>query len=290
MTTVVGQVEVGRRLVEEQHGTGYAESRTDDERDHGARHPELAHHDRGVRPVVRAHHGADLVGGWTRSASIELGKAYLIYVHLEPMETSVPSAPRPRRGRFAALVGLLALTLTACGGGGEDTTTQPAQSYDEAGQVLADLDASIEQAAAENPELDGLTVAVVFPTPDAFYVDKPADPRVQFATDLGLVSAPSVEELANGEESFSYTLTSERLNELTSDVLVVYADSQEAADTFLESPQARLLDQVEKGAVATVVGTAQVAAVSPPTALSRTWALDDYVALLAEAARAANKS
>lgn len=156
---------------------------------------------------------------------------------------------------------------------------------DQAQQLLADIDARIEERAAAHPELQGRTVALVWDTADMFYVYKPADPRVEFTEALGLVSAPSVEALANGDSSFYYTLSRERLDELTSDILVSYATDAETSDAFLRSPAAQLLEQVQRGSVAEVIGTEVIAAVSPPTALSLTWGLDQYIAALSEAAR-----
>jgi iron complex transport system substrate-binding protein len=158
---------------------------------------------------------------------------------------------------------------------------------DEAQGLLADIGEQVAAAAADHPEFEGLSVAQVFPSPDAFYVYKPADPRVEFTLDLGFDGAESVEQLAAGEETFFYTLSTERLAELESDVLVVYADTPETAAAFRDSPEAALMGQVERGAVAEVVGTDLVASVSPPTALSLTWGVDAYVAELAEAAAAA---
>ncbi len=158
---------------------------------------------------------------------------------------------------------------------------------EQAERLLADIDATVEAKAAEHPEFAGTTIAVVFPTAQNFYVYKPADPRVGFTNDLGLVNAPSVQALANGDQTFFYTLSTERLDELSSDVLLSYADSQAAQDTFLGSAAARLMPQVKKGAVASIVGTSLVSSVSPPTALSLTWGIDDLVSELAKAADAA---
>ncbi len=158
----------------------------------------------------------------------------------------------------------------------------------EADTLLADIDGAVAEQAASHPELAGKSVAMVWDTADAFYVYKPADARVAFTLDLGLVNAPSVETLSTDESSFYFTLSPERLGELTSDILVSYADSAEASAAFLASPRAQLLDQVARGAVAEVVGKEFIAAVSPPTALSLTWGLEDYVALLADAAAKAD--
>ena len=153
---------------------------------------------------------------------------------------------------------------------------------DRAGEVLDEIDAAVAEAAAAHPELEGVTVAQVWDTGDTFYVYTPADPRVEFTQDLGLVTAPSVTDLDTGESTFYFTLSHERLDELSSDVVVAYADTPEALDAFLSSAAAGTMPQVQQGAVAGVVGQAFVASVSPPTALSLTWGLEDYVQVLAD--------
>ena len=153
---------------------------------------------------------------------------------------------------------------------------------DRADEVLDEIDAAVAEAAAAHPELEGVTVAQVWDTGDTFYVYTPADPRVEFTEDLGPVTAPSVTDLDTGESTFYFTLSHERLDELTSDVLVAYADTPEALDAFLASAPAGTMPQVQSGAVAGVVGQAFIASVSPPTALSLTWGLDDYVQILAD--------
>lgn len=159
---------------------------------------------------------------------------------------------------------------------------------DQAEKLLGDIDATIAAQAEKRPELAGKTVAMVWNTADTFYVYRPADARVQFTLDLGLKSAPSVEQLASGGETFYYTLSQERLAELTSDILVSYADTQGASDAFLASAPAKTMTQVQGGTVAEVIGTQFIAAVSPPTALSLTWGLEDYVNALSKAAKAAD--
>lgn len=151
-----------------------------------------------------------------------------------------------------------------------------------ADEVLAEIDAAVAEAAAAHPELAGVTVAQVWDTGDTFYVYTPADPRAEFTEDLGLVTAPSVTDLDTGESTFYFTLSHERLDELTSDILVAYADTPEALEAFLSSAAAGTMPQVQQGAVAGVVGQAFIASVSPPTALSLTWGLADYVEVLAD--------
>jgi iron complex transport system substrate-binding protein len=156
----------------------------------------------------------------------------------------------------------------------------------EATKLLSDIDEKVKEAADAHPEFKGKTIAAVASDPSAFYVYKPADPRVEFLTDLGFVNAPSVDKLANGNVSFYYTLSKEKLDELTSDVLLSYAASPDAQEKILKSAPLQTMEQVKKGTVASVTGEAVVSSVSPPTALSLTWSLDDVVSALSKAAKA----
>ncbi|WP_165063305.1 iron-siderophore ABC transporter substrate-binding protein [Marisediminicola senii] len=154
---------------------------------------------------------------------------------------------------------------------------------DEAATVLTGIEDQIAEQAAAHPEFAGKTIAAVSDFSGTFYVYKPADPRVEFMLDLGFVSAPAVEELANGDSPFFYTLSYEQLDQLEADVVLSYAATQAEADTFLGSPQTSVIPAVQSGAVAQLVGTQNVAAVSPPTAISLPWGLDQLVESLATA-------
>ncbi|CCW09856.1 iron-siderophore ABC transporter substrate-binding protein [Rhodococcus aetherivorans] len=154
----------------------------------------------------------------------------------------------------------------------------------EAARLIADTEATIAEKVAAYPQLRGRTVAAVWDTGDTFYVYKPADSRVEFLTDLGLVSAPSVAELSTDESSFYFTLSFEEAGKLTSDILLSYADDAAAQERTLAQPWARTMGQVTDGRVAKVNGTELIAAVSPPTVLSLTWGIDAYLEALAAAA------
>ncbi|MDI2097688.1 iron-siderophore ABC transporter substrate-binding protein [Ruicaihuangia caeni] len=153
----------------------------------------------------------------------------------------------------------------------------------EAAALLDDIDATIADAAETHPQLNGKTVAAVWDVGGTFYVYKSADARVQFLFDLGLENAPAVDELASGDSTFYYTLSYEQLDRLDSDVLVAFADAEADAERFLQQPYAALIPAVNEGHVASVTGTELIAAVSPPTALSLTWGLDDYLEALTAA-------
>lgn len=157
---------------------------------------------------------------------------------------------------------------------------------DRARVLLDDLDATLADTAAAHPQFAGKSIAAVSAEPAAFYVYNGRDPRVQYLEDLGFEVAPSVAALDTGETDFYYTLSTERLDELTSDVLLSYSDTPGDVQRIAESPEIQAMDQYRRGAVAPVVGTSLISSVSPPTALSLTWGLDDYVAALQEAVAA----
>jgi iron complex transport system substrate-binding protein len=153
---------------------------------------------------------------------------------------------------------------------------------EEAATVLEEIDAEVAAAAEEHPEFEGRTIAAIADG-DAFYVYKAADPRVAFLEDLGFEIAPSVGELDTGESSFFFTLSPENTDQLTSDVLLNYADTEEAQETFLGKPSTQALSQYDANSIALVTGQSLISSVSPPTALSATYGLDEVTEVLAEA-------
>lgn len=153
----------------------------------------------------------------------------------------------------------------------------------EATDLVEELDGKLASVAEANPDFEGKSVALVWDVAGTFYVYTAEDSRADFVLDLGFDDAPAVSELATGESPFFYTLSYELLDQLESDVLVVFADDKKALDAFLDSAPAKTMPQVKSGAVAGIVGTELIAAVSPPTALSLEYGIDDYAAALSEA-------
>ena len=161
------------------------------------------------------------------------------------------------------------------------TTVGKALNKDaEAVEVLADIDEELAAQAAAHPEFAGKSIAAVWDVAGTFYVYKDADPRVEFLFDLGFTNPESVDALANGDSTFYYTLSYEQLDKLESDVVLSYSDTQEEADAFVTSSYGLAIPAVASGNVATAVGTKFIAAVSPPTALSLPWGLDELIAAL----------
>jgi len=156
----------------------------------------------------------------------------------------------------------------------------------EAQLLVVELEQFIKDETARYPELAGATFAAIAEWNGEINVYGNLDSRVRFLVDAGLVSAPSVAELAKGQDLF-FTLSFENLDQLTGDVLVSYFETAETDAAFFDSSVIALAPQVAKGAVARVVGAELINSVSPPSALSLKWGYPQYIKLIADAVRAA---
>lgn len=157
---------------------------------------------------------------------------------------------------------------------------------DEARQVLEDLDAMVADAAAAHPEFAEATVAVPTESAGTYYLYLASDPRVEILEDLGFSTPASVAELDSGESTFYTTVSPENLDRIDADVILTFAETQDALDAFLGSDAGRLIPAVQSGAVAALVGPEDVSALSP-TPLTLPWGLDSLVEKLATATAAA---
>ena len=156
---------------------------------------------------------------------------------------------------------------------------------EEAEKLVAETTTFIAKTAAARPELAGTSFAGVNDYDGSLAVYDADDARVKFLTDLGLVLAPSVTDLSPKDGSFYFPVSYELADSITSDIIVTYAEDQSIADAFLGKSFIRNLPQFKANAIAALVGTEQVAAVSPPSVLSLRWGLQAYVDTLATAAR-----
>ncbi len=151
-------------------------------------------------------------------------------------------------------------------------------SPDEAEEALEDIDALTASAAQDHPEFDGLSITAALVYDGELNIATASEPRSQLLEELGF----SVDSY--GETGPWHELSLEEADEISSDVLLMYFQSEAERREFEQGPAGAILSQYRDGRVATVVGAANVAAVSPPTALSWSWTIDDFVDELARAA------
>ncbi|MBO3083269.1 ABC transporter substrate-binding protein [Cellulomonas sp. zg-ZUI188] len=154
--------------------------------------------------------------------------------------------------------------------------------------LLAERQAAIDDAAAANPELAGLTFAYVFggDQPGALSVYLPGDPRVELLTGLGLELAPSVSTLTSSPGTFVATLGLENADQLNDAQLLFtwFNDADEQAATEAQPLWAQI-PAFASGAYVPMLDPKLGMAVSVATPLSVPWALDEYLPLITAGAQ-----
>lgn len=157
----------------------------------------------------------------------------------------------------------------------------------EAATLIADTEQFLADEVAKYPDIPGTTFAGFNDFDGAIAVYAPLDARMRFLSGLGLVPAPSLEELSPNDGKFIFSLSYEVFDTLTSDILITYYEEQAPLDELLTRSYVKAMPQVQKGALAALVGIENVAAVSPPSALSLRWGFPHYLEVIAKAASAA---
>ncbi|GAB2779605.1 iron-siderophore ABC transporter substrate-binding protein [Halomonas shantousis] len=153
--------------------------------------------------------------------------------------------------------------------------------------LIARLEARIAESVAAHPELEGKTAMFIThldPTDLSvmrFYTAN--DTRVKFFEDLGLRTPDSVTQ-ATGEGQFAGEVSAERIDAFNDvDIFVTYGDEQLLAPLEANPLTSRMRAIANESVV--LLGRGPVATAANPTPLSIPWVLDDYVGMLAEAAR-----
>ena len=158
---------------------------------------------------------------------------------------------------------------------------------EEGEQLVADLEEQIEDTVAEYPQLEGRSTMFLthVDTTDLSEVSyyTPYDTRSAFFEDLGLSTPESIAAASTDREQYSGTISAEQIDTLDDvEIIVTYGD-QELVDALNADPLLSQMPAVANGAIVllpdTPLGTA-----ANPTPLAISWVLEDYVAMLAEAA------
>ncbi|MBF4993257.1 iron-siderophore ABC transporter substrate-binding protein [Arthrobacter gandavensis] len=162
---------------------------------------------------------------------------------------------------------------------------------EEGGQLVADLEREMTDAAAKFPSLAGKSAMFMthVDTTDlsevSFYTTH--DPRTLFFEDLGMSVAGSIAKASAETEKFSLSQSAEQADAFADvDIIVTYGGDELV--TALESdPLLSQIPAVANGAIVTLPGDNPLGTAANPTPLAISWVLDDYLTVLAEAADAA---
>jgi len=160
---------------------------------------------------------------------------------------------------------------------------------DEGEQLVADLDAEVQVAYAEHPELDGKSILFSYIDPTdlsqvGFYTTH--DTRPGFLAEIGMTMPDVVTETSAQTEEFYVTRSAEELEAFDDvDVFVTYGDAEgELLDRITSDPVLSQIPAIQRGSVAVLEDSTPLAASANPSPLSIGWGIDAYFDLLAAAA------
>ncbi len=152
--------------------------------------------------------------------------------------------------------------------------------------LVSSIEKEIARAVAKHPalknksamfvtHLDPFDLSIV-----RFYTDN--DTRVKFFADLGLTSPKSVVD-ASQDGVFASSISAERVDIFDDVDLFVTYGNKLLVDAVTTNPLLARIPAIKNGAIVTL-GRDPVGTAANPTPLSISWVLDDYIALLSQAA------
>lgn len=159
---------------------------------------------------------------------------------------------------------------------------------EEGRNLVSKVDALIAEKVAQYPELAGKTAAFAWidaTNLSVIYIYTPTDTRPAFLQDLGFATPKNVRNLAEKSNEFYITISSENADLFSDvDILVTYQLSDDSLEVMQADPLLGKVPAIKHGSIVSIPENALSAAISP-TILSIPWALDEYLKLLADAAR-----
>ena len=170
------------------------------------------------------------------------------------------------------------------------TISCQAMGLAEAGeQLVADLDAEVDAAYADHPELAGKSIMFSYIDPTdlsqvGFYTTH--DTRPGFLAEVGMTMPALVTEASAETEEFYVTRSAEDLDAFDDvDIFVTYGDADgKLVDEIVNDPVISQIPAVRDGHVAVLADSTPLAASANPSPLSIGWGIDAYFDRLAGAA------
>ena len=154
-------------------------------------------------------------------------------------------------------------------------------------ELIGEIEADITDSLAEYPQLEGKSTMFLTHVDPAdlstvnFYTAN--DTRAAFFEDLGL-TVPSAVEEASASGEYSGKISAEQVDVFADvDIIVTYGDD-ELVNTLESDPLLSQMPAVANGAIVSLDGAGPLGTAANPTPLAISWVLDDYLALLADAA------
>jgi len=154
-----------------------------------------------------------------------------------------------------------------------------------ADEVEAETQATIDDAKAEYPQIQGKSLVFAYLTTtdlSTIGVYAPQDPRVSLMHDLGLVDAPMVADVIKKGEFYG-TVSAERAPDLHSDVLLTWSENAGDMKIFTDDPLIGKIPAVEAGNAYAEENKHVSLAVTNPSPLSIPYTIDHFLPQVAQA-------
>ena len=152
---------------------------------------------------------------------------------------------------------------------------------DEGDDLLAEVDATYEEAAAAHPEFEGLTVAAATKTSEGWGAYVEGSERVRFLERLGFVQSPEIAALPANSGGFSVDISSEQLDLLDADLIVAFPIFIETSE-LTDDPLWSAIPAVADGRSVVIDGDVS-AAYSLGTTLAAKFSIENLVPKIADA-------
>lgn len=154
--------------------------------------------------------------------------------------------------------------------------------------LITELEGEIEATAAKYPAIQGKKTMFLTHVDEtdlsqvSFYTTH--DTRSAFFEDLGMSFPQSLIDASASTDQFSQTISAEQTDTLADVEIIVTYGGEELVQTLQGDPVLSQIPAVANGSIVNLPGTEPLGTAANPTPLSISWILDDYVALLSQAA------
>ncbi len=158
---------------------------------------------------------------------------------------------------------------------------------DQAATVRTQTEDAIEAAKKAHPQVQGKSVIFgALSASDTSKVDyyTPLDNRPRLLVDLGMTTAPVVEELSKGSTEFYKTISAEQASTLKSDLFITYTEKPGELQKFLKDPLLGQIPAFRTGGWVEAADPVDVTGMSSPSPLAIPWVIEKFLPSIAEAA------
>lgn len=156
---------------------------------------------------------------------------------------------------------------------------------EKAAEIRAETEQAIAAAADKHPQIKGKSVIVAsLSTTDKSKVDvyTTLDNRPKLLAELGMVNAPIVEQLSQGD-SFFAAVSAEQAATLDSDIFIAYTMQPGELESLRSDPLLGQIPAFGTGGYLEASDQSAVLGMSAPSPLSIPWTMDAFVPSIAEA-------